>query len=496
MYKFVIRFRLSRETAYKSTNLLSMKQIFISILFCCSFFLRAQNVSPVYSVNPDVRYQEVEGWGASLCWWAHMCGRWDEKKVDDIIHWITSPDKLNMNIFRYNIGGGDDPSHADGHMVKGKGKRAEMEGFKALPDAPYDWTADAGQRLVMLKIKEVRPDAVFEAFSNSPPYWMTISGCSGGHEQADKDNLAPENYDAFCDYLIDVCLHYRDTYGITFKTLEAFNEATSSYWYYKGSQEGCHFDPESQVKVIRILSEKLKKSGLNTVLSASDETDVASFIRVLKQYKASGNIFEKLGQLNTHTYSADNTQRMEARRLVEQTGLPFWQSETGPSGGTGSGLESNLHLAQKLFDDMRYMKPSAWLDWQLVEEHGGEWCQIRGNFTTGEYTVVKNLYVRMQVTRFIKQKYVLIESGRDNMLAALSPDGKELVVVLLNSKKGAEQMQLDLSRFAKTGKQVKGYRTSEHENCDPIAVPLVKGKSMDYTLPAQSITTFVIPVRL
>ena len=34
-----------------------------------------------------------------------------------------------MNIFRYNIGGGDDPSHLDGHMVKGKGKRAEMEGF-------------------------------------------------------------------------------------------------------------------------------------------------------------------------------------------------------------------------------------------------------------------------------------------------------------------------------------------------------------------------------
>lgn len=496
MFTFVIQFELNKKTAYKPTNLLSMKQIFLTFLLCCSFFLRAEDTSSVYSVDPGVRYQTVEGWGASLCWWAHMCGRWDEKKVDDILHWITSPDKLNMNIFRYNIGGGDDPSHADGHMVKGKGKRAEMEGFKPSPEAPYDWTADAGQRLVMLKIKEVRPDAVFEAFSNSPPYWMTVSGCSGGHKQADHDNLAPENYEAFCDYLIDVCRHYRDAYGITFKTLEAFNEATSSYWYYKGSQEGCHFDPESQVRVIRILSEKLKESGLNTVLSASDETDVVSFIRVLKHYKASGDVFEKLGQLNTHTYSADNRQREEARALVEATGLPFWQSETGPSGGTGSGLENNLHLAQKLFDDMRYMKPSAWLDWQLVEEHGGEWCQIRGNFATGEYTVVKNLYVRMQVTRFIKQHYTLVETGRDNMLAALSPDGKELAVVLLNTDPEAKEAQLDLSRFSRIKKGVKGYRTSASEDCDPITVPSVKGKAMHYTLPARSITTFVIPVRL
>ena len=62
-----------------------------------------------------------------------------------------------MNIFRYNIGGGDNPSHLDGHMVKGKGKRAEMEGFKASADAPYNWNADKGQRILMLKIKAKRP---------------------------------------------------------------------------------------------------------------------------------------------------------------------------------------------------------------------------------------------------------------------------------------------------------------------------------------------------
>ena len=85
--------------------------------------------------------------------------------------------------------------HADGHMVKGKGKRAEMEGFKASPTAPYDWNADKAQRTIMMKIKAKRPDAIFEAFSNSAPYWMTFSGCSAGNDDPLKDNLKPEYYD-------------------------------------------------------------------------------------------------------------------------------------------------------------------------------------------------------------------------------------------------------------------------------------------------------------
>jgi hypothetical protein len=54
-------------------------------------------------VNPRLKYQTIEGWGVSLCWWAHMVGQWDdEKKIDEVVDLITSPDKRNMNLFRYN----------------------------------------------------------------------------------------------------------------------------------------------------------------------------------------------------------------------------------------------------------------------------------------------------------------------------------------------------------------------------------------------------------
>ena len=232
-----------------------------------------------FRVNPAARQQTMEGWGVSLCWWAGQCGAWTEDKVDDLVDMLTSEDKLNYNIFRYNIGGGDHPSHYNGHMCNGKGKRAEMEGFKATENSAYNWNADAAQRKVMLKLRDARKnDVVFEAFSNSAPYWMTYSGCASGNSNAAKDNLKPEYYGKFCDYLIDVCKHYKDEYGIEFKTLAPFNEPNTNYWGEKGGQEGCHFDPASQVNLIRVLYPKLKNSGLKTVISSSDGDNLSQSI--------------------------------------------------------------------------------------------------------------------------------------------------------------------------------------------------------------------------
>jgi len=473
-----------------------MKQFIQLLCFCLLISFGkvcfGQNEQAEINIDANQSYQKIEGWGSSLCWWAAQVGNWNETKVDSIVDLITSPDKLNMNIFRYNIGGGDDPSHLDGHMVKGKGKRAEMEGFKPSADAPYNWDADKGQRILMLKIKAKRPDAVFEAFSNSPPYWMTYSGCAGGNIDPMQDNLKPEFYEAFCNYLLDVCKHYMEKYGLEFKTLEPFNESTSNYWYNLGSQEGCHFTPETQMKIIRILAPKLAATGLKTVISASDETNIASTIKVLKAYQSASDILAKVGQLNTHTYSGNNSERTEAYQLTNSIGKPFWQSETGPSGKSKTSFGSNLGLAQKLFDDMRYMKPQAWLDWQLMEEGNDVWCLMRCNFSSQEFKIVKNFYVRMQVTRFFKQGYSIIETGNDEVLAAINPEKTELVVAIVNKSEEQKPFNLKLNAGGKSGKEVVIYRTDIAENCERIPSSKVKNQAMSYNAPGQSLTTFVI----
>ena len=449
-----------------------------------------------YVVNPLVVRQHFDGWGVSLCWWANMCGKWSDKKIDEIITWLVSPTGLNYSHFRYNIGGGDDPNNKNctaHHMGNGKGLRAEMEGFKDSSDDEYHWDRDAAQRKILLRIKEKRPDAVFEAFSNSCPYYMTYSGCVSGNKDGGKDNLRPDYYKEFAHYLVDVCKHYKDEYDIEFKTLEPFNESVTNFWYANGVQEGCHFDYSSQVAFIKVLSPILKASGLKTVISASDETNVGLSVEGFKQYK-NGGVLPLVGQWNTHTYSGNNLDRVHVSQLAREINMPLWMSEVG-SGGNGIG--GNLALTQRLFDDMRYIQPEAWIDWQYMEEANDQWCTIRGSFSQQTYYKVKNFFVRQQCSRFIKRGYDIITSLCNQSLAAMNPARDTLVVVLLNEGSPTTH-NIDLSLFDELPAQSKmrAYRTSANEDLAVVRNYVLKGKMLTVNLPAQSITTLVIPVKV
>ena len=463
-----------------------MKRVII-VLVCClmTTFVKAES----YSVNTEQVVQHWDGWGVSLCWWAGQCGKWDEGNVDEIIDWLVSPDGLNYSHFRYNIGGGDDPENRNcelHHMGKGKGLRAEMEGFKDFTGDQYHWERDSAQRRIMLKIKEKRPDAVFEAFSNSCPYYMTYSGCVAGNKDGGKDNLKPEYYEEFAHYLVDVCKHYKEAYGIEFKTLEPFNESATSYWYQNGSQEGCHFDYSSQIAFLRVLAPILQASGLSTIISASDETSVEHSIKALQAYKQAG-VLPLVGQWNTHTYQGDTKQRIRLSALVQEAGKPFWMSETGSG---GKGLEGNLKMAQRLFDDIRYLQPEAWFDWQYMEERSDQWCVINGSFQRQFYRKVKNYYVRQQCSRFIKRGYDILQTECPQCLAAISPARDTLTLVLLNEgEETTHDIQIQKSRF----KKAKVYRTSASEDLAVVKDGFrLKNNTLSIVLPKQSITTIVL----
>ena len=448
-----------------------------------------------YMVSPQLVRQHFDGWGVSLCWWAGQCGKWSDAKIDEIVEWLVSPTGLNYSHFRYNIGGGDDPENrhcTKHHMGSGKGLRAEMEGFKDFSGDEYHWDRDAAQRKIMLKIKEKRPDAVFEAFSNSCPYYMTYSGCVSGNADGGKDNLKPEYYEEFAHYLVDVCKHYKDVYGIEFKTLEPFNESVTNFWYANGPQEGCHFDYSSQIKFIRVLEPILRASGLSTVISASDETNVGLSVQGFKEYKSAG-VLPLVGQWNTHTYQASNADRARLALLAHQAGKPLWMSETG-SGGNGIG--GNLSLAQRLIDDMRYIQPEAWIDWQYMEEANDQWCTVRGSFANQTYAKVKNYYVRQQCSRFIKRGYDIVTSLCPQSLAAVNADRDTLVLVLLNE--GAKAVHhINLSQFGTLPAlaDIEAYRTSASENLTRTKSGItLEADGLMAALPAQSIVTLVIPV--
>lgn len=475
--------------------------LLLILLLVTNISIKAQDTfeTTTFTINTADRQQTNEGWGVSLCWWANMCGKWNDDKIDQIIDWLVSPDGLNYNIFRYNIGGGDDPLHRNcniHHMASGKGLRAEMEGFKDSTLGAYIWTRDSAQRKIMLKIKEKRPDAIFEAFSNSAPYYMTYSGCVAGADNAGDDNLKPEYYEEFAHYLIDVCKHYKDAYGIEFKTLEPFNEPMTSYWGRNGGQEGCHFNVASQIAFLKVLSPILKASGLKTVISASDETDVTQSVRDFEAYQAE-SVIDLISQWNTHTYSANNLSRTKIGSLARKNGKMLWMSEVGAG---GYGISGNLHLAQKLIDDIKYIKPDAWVDWQYMEDND-QWCLIKGNFDRQTYSKIKNYYIRQQISRFIKVGYSFVSASSPSTLAAIDANSDTLVIVSLNTTRKSIRQKARIISGKIAGTGIKGYITSPSKNLEKYgdglkAVITENGRQyLNYVQPSQSIITLLIPLR-
>ena len=176
----------------------------ITLLILCQVAIGQQTIF----INPDVKYQTLEGWGISLSWWAHDVGdKFSDEDLDVFCRWLTDPDELNMNVFRYNISGGDDPSH--NHMRPD----AQVPGYKTAEFADHDWSRNAAQRNILLKVNAMRPDAIYEAANYSPPYWMTKSGCSAG-DSLGLDNLKDDYYDDFARYLADVVRYYKAQYNV------------------------------------------------------------------------------------------------------------------------------------------------------------------------------------------------------------------------------------------------------------------------------------------
>lgn len=451
-----------------------------------------------YIINPDAERQTIEGWGVSLCWWANMCGKWDDEKIDEIVDWLVSPEGLNFNIFRYNIGGGDDPDNANctpHHMGNGKGLRAEMEGFKDSSDGDYIWTRDAAQRKIMLKIKEKRPDAIFEAFSNSAPWYMTYSGCCAGNSPSSKDNLKPEYYEEFANYLVDVCKHYKDEYGIEFKTLDPFNEPMTSYWGKSGGQEGCHFDVQSMIDFVKVLSPILKKSGLKTVISATDETSTEQSVKDFIAFRKAG-ILDLVGQWNTHTYTVNTNARTQLAALCQEENMPLWMSEVGLG---GAGINGNLSLAQKLVDDVRHIMPSAWIDWQYIEEGNDQWCLVKSTakFEAQQYAKVKNYFIRQHFSKYFKVGYTYLTCLDGHTLAARSADGKTLVITSINSGLAPVVYNADVSMFAKVSLPRTAIVTDPDNDAAAFTDYELTGEGVfTYTMPAQSVVTFEIPVEI
>ena len=435
-------------------------------------------------VDPGKKYQLFEGWGTSLCWWAELVGAWNEANRDQFLGALADPDTgLGYNIFRYNIGGGDQPGHD--HLTKGDGG-GKVPGYKPTEKGDFDWTADPAQRGVALRLNKVVKDPIFEAFSNSPPWWMTKSGCVSGSNDG-SDNLKEDYFDDFADYLSEVALHFKTEWGLTFRTVEPFNEPSAGWWKSNGGQEGCGFK-NNQSKMIVELGKALKKKGLfpATSVSAADETSIKQAHDQLGNYTSEALSY--LGQVNTHSYS-DGSYRKQLYNRAFGLNKRLWQSETGPLSKDGD-EHIALWMANVIIQDLRDMKAEAWVDWQIADP-AENWRSIKADHKKQSFSYMPRYYMHAAFSRYIRPGSRIIDSDNGNTVAALRPDGA-LVIVVRNSGSSDVKYNFDLTKFDKIGTSAKVVRFELPGSLTPQSDIAVANKSLSMTAKSNTVTTMVI----
>ena len=101
----------------------------------------------------------------------------------------------------------------------------------------------------------------------------------------------------------------------------------------------------------------------------------------------------------------------------------------------------------------------------------------------------------MQITRFFKQGCTFVRTDCDQSLAAISPDGKQLVLALLNTTDGSRSFNVNLEGMEKKMKKIEVWRTSASEDCMRTVLLRTTDKVLNYNSPAMSLTTFVVTMK-
>ena len=456
----------------------------------------------------DINDGKFEGWGTSLCWWANRVGYSDSlaQKAADTFY---GDNGLRLNIARFNIGGGDDPSHD--HITR---TDSNMPGYTKFNNGnvTYDWNADYNQRNVLRKcIEAAGDDMIVEMFSNSPPYYMTNSGCTSGNRDGGKNNLKDDYYDDFANYLAEVSYHYKNEWGIDIQSITPTNEPYTNFWY-AGSpkQEGCHFDiGNCESKIILELQRAMKEKGMeDVIISASDETSIDTQIDAFKALSADAK--RAVGRIDTHTYGG--SKRNDLRQLALDSGKNLWMSEVdgnGTAGQNAGAMAPGLWLSERITTDCNGLNASAWILWQVIDKHvcaagyngkkdsgmvdmtKGFWGTAVADHDKNEIVLSKKYYCFGQYTRYIRPGMTMLKSS-GNTMAAFDDKNDQLVIVSYNTSASKSDMVYNLSQFAQCGTSAKVIRTSNSENWTDKGTIDISGGVLKTSLEPNSVTTFII----
>lgn len=460
--------------------------------------------------------QEITGWGTSGCWWAQKLGECDS--AEEVTKLIFSEEGLGLNIYRYNIGGGE-KDNPDSRLDPNSSRASESFLVKdeATGEWVYDWNKDAAaQKVLKMALSYGCVDTVV-MFANSPHYSMCVSGQASGGLESAQSNLKKECYQDYVDYFLDITQHFIDM-GVPVKYISPINEPQ---WDWGGGwvgQEGCHYEIDEAVELIRLFALAIKERNMPVKLSVLESGQVGDHaMDCIDQLMADDDIRDVLGTYAYHSYWTDrNFLLKDAFGKYLDIQYPDVEIEMSewcelPCQHTIDDIDGAIIMARTIGEDVSLTGVNSWSSWVAVNE-GGEYADsmIAVGQTYNEYTIAKRYYAMAHYTKFVpvgsravdfdisiaditsekawwtqwindKEYDVYLTENYMTVSAFKTPE-KDYVVVIANE---GEEKEIS---FGMLGYDMSVYTTDAERNLELTAE--TKGHKK-ITIPAKSITTVV-----
>jgi O-glycosyl hydrolase len=438
----------------------------------------------VVRVDPEQRFQKIEGFGASGAWWTNYGADFPKAKRDEMLRLLFTDAGADLSIYRYNLPAGDGEE-----IVRPMRRTVLVETGPREYDFDRDWKA---QRI----LEEVRALGVerFVLFAKSPPPRMLINGkVSGGPEGG--SNLRPDMREDFAHYLLDLTEYLTRRYDLPHVVLSPINEPQWKWGREWRSQEGSHFTPAELAATLRVLLDTARERGFDLEIEAPESGDWRSARGYAEAMFSDPVIAERVRTFAVHSYWSNLREKKEFAVWFEASYpdkvlamTEYCQMEHGHD----LSIEGGLHLANVMHDDLVEAGVVSWQWWLGVFSGGYKDALIYAHPETQEIEPTRRLWVMGNYSRFVRPGAVRVgvehEGNPDLRVSSfLAADGASLAVVIINN--GAEtviQPQIKGGAIA----SMQAFVTSAQQDLSPVR----DVAPYQVRLPAQSVTTLVVPL--
>ncbi len=475
------------------------------------YYAASKSCTLTIKVNEDKQLQEISGWGTSDCWWADDIS--NDQTRNEIANLLFSEDGLNLDTYRYCLYGGYDPEN---NVVTNEWRLGES--FYVYNDETgeyeYDWSRDADSQAMLRAALDRGVDTVV-LFANSPHYSMCKNGRSSGSDSGSESNLDPSRYEDYADYFLTITEHFIAE-GIPVKYISPINEPQWGWGGEAPAQEGCHYEAEEAVALLKVFAQQIIERGIDVKLYALESGNIGDTAK--KYYDlmmADEDISQVLGVYSFHSYFNDNDKVKKDRfgnwitdSVAVRSDMSEWCEL--PAAHDASDPMTAIIMARVISNDIGCLNVNGWSNWVAVNETGvnpedgkdySDGLLVANPADTTDYYTSYRYYGYMHYSRFIPAGSVVLDCSdgvftlatyKDdegthfrelvNETAYLTPEGNVVVVVV--NEGSTRNIKIDLNGYS----DLTVYTTDSGKMCEEV----YSGVPQDsYECAQNSVSTYI-----